>query len=131
MIYFETIFTICSTYTTCPLSPSAIVYTLAVSSWSSESSIFISFSNRDLVFLIVSRPFEPVLIHHLSAFLQYVNLILYHFSWVCSKPYYDKAVIEESMIRHIQPWHAFVSLWKLITYVYPLLLRTTIAHVRI
>jgi hypothetical protein len=32
------------------------------------------------------------------------------------------AVIEESKMGNNNPWYAFISLWRLITYFYPLLL---------
>jgi hypothetical protein len=32
-------------------------------------------------------------------------------------------VIEESKIGNINPWYAFISRWRLITYFYPLLLQ--------
>jgi hypothetical protein len=35
----------------------------------------------------------------------------------------NAVVIEESKIGNINPWYAFIPLWRLITYFYPLLLQ--------
>jgi hypothetical protein len=40
----------------------------------------------------------------------------------CRRHDEKQLVIEESIKATRNPWHAFVSLWKLITYFYPLLL---------